>query len=138
MDLSNLRWLDKLPKTMTEVAGKLALHLGEDAQTVTSQLKGALTSVARMAMDLVWAHTGQDAHGGGKDGTLRFANGVLPEALHRTSATDPISGHWLVQSAGSPGCGRESHRQRRSVPSRAVRPALCPTGWHCAALWAAW
>ena len=59
MDLSNLRWLDKLPKTMTEVAGKLALHLGEDVQTVTSQLKGALTTVARMAMDLVWAHTGQ-------------------------------------------------------------------------------
>lgn len=82
MDLSNLRWLDKLPKTMTEVAGKLALHLGEDVQTVTSQLKGALTSVARMAMDLVWAHTGQDAHGSGKDGTLRFAHGVLPEALH--------------------------------------------------------
>jgi len=82
MDLSNLRWLDKLPKTMNDVAGKLALHLGEDVQTVTSQLKGALTSVARMAMDLVWAHTGQDAHGGGKDGTLRFANGVLPEALH--------------------------------------------------------
>ena len=82
MDLSNLRWLDKLPKTMNEVASKLALHIGEDVQTVTSQLKGALTSVARMAMDLVWAHTGQDAHGGGKDGTLRFANGVLPDALH--------------------------------------------------------
>ena len=82
MDLSNLRWLDKVPKTMSEVAGKLALHLGEDVQTVTSQLKGALTSVARMAMDLVWAHTGQNARGEGNDGTLRFASGVLPEALH--------------------------------------------------------
>ena len=82
MDLSNLRWLDKVPKTMSEVAGKLALHLGEDVQTVTSQIKGALTSVARMAMDLVWAHTGQNARGEGNDGTLRFANGALPEALH--------------------------------------------------------
>ena len=82
MDLSNLRWLDKLPKAMNEVAGKLALHIGEDVQTVTSQLKGALTTLARMAMDLVWAHTGQNARGEGNDGTLRFANGVLPDALH--------------------------------------------------------
>jgi len=81
MDLSNLRWLDKLPKTMTEVAGKLALHVGEDVQTVTSQLKAALTTLARMAMDLVWEHTGRNAQGGGNDGTLRFANGVLPDAL---------------------------------------------------------
>jgi len=81
MDLSNLRWLDKLPKTMTEVAGKLALHVGEDVQTVTSQLKAALTTLARMAMDLVWAQTGRNARGEGNDGTLRFANGVLPDAL---------------------------------------------------------
>jgi ATP-dependent DNA helicase DinG len=81
MDVSNLRWLDKLPKTMNEVAAKLALHVGEDVQTVTSQLKGALTTLARMAMDLVWAQTGKNARGEGQDGTLRFANGVLPEAL---------------------------------------------------------
>ena len=81
MDVSNLRWLDKLPKTMNEVAGKLALHVGEDVQTVTSQLKAALTTLARMAMDLVWAQTGKNARGEAQDGTLRFANGVLPEAL---------------------------------------------------------
>jgi ATP-dependent DNA helicase DinG len=82
MDLSNLRWLDKLPKTMNEVAAKLQLNVGEDVQTVSSQLKGALTTLARMAMDLVWASTGKNAQGEGQDGTLRFANGVLPEALH--------------------------------------------------------
>jgi ATP-dependent DNA helicase DinG len=81
MDVSNLRWLDKLPKTMNEVAAKLALHVGEDVQTVTSQLKTALTTLARMAMDLVWAQTGKNTRGEGQDGTLRFANGVLPEAL---------------------------------------------------------
>lgn len=86
MDLSNLRWLDKLPKTMQEVAAKLNLHIGEDVQTVTSQLKGTLTSLARMAMDLVWETTGKNAVGGGNDGTLRFANGVLPEALHEPVA----------------------------------------------------
>ena len=81
MDLSNLRWLDKLPKTMIDVAGKLHLHLGDEIQTVTSQLKAALTTLARMAMELVWAQTGKNARGEGQDGTLRFANGVLPEAL---------------------------------------------------------
>ena len=86
MDLSNLRWLDKVPKTIVEVAGKLALHPGDDVQTVTSQLKGALTTLARMAMELVWAQTGKNARGEGNDGTLRFAHGVLPEAL-----TEPVT-----------------------------------------------
>lgn len=86
MDLSNLRWLDKLPKILQEVSSKLNLHLGEDVNTVTSQLKGALTTLARMAMDLVWAQTGINAHGEGQDGTLRFANGKLPEDL-----VDPVT-----------------------------------------------
>ena len=81
MDMSNLRWLDKLPKILQEVSTALQLHIGEDVATVTSQLKGALTQLARMAMELVWAHTGQNAQGEGQDGTLRFAHGVLPEAL---------------------------------------------------------
>ncbi|MFZ3218480.1 MAG: helicase C-terminal domain-containing protein, partial [Rhodoferax sp.] len=81
MDMSNLRWLDKLPKTVQDVSSRLNLHASEDVQTVTSQLKGALTTLARMAMDLVWAHTGQNARGEGQDGTLRFAHGVLPADL---------------------------------------------------------
>ncbi len=80
MDLSNLRWLDKLPKTMQEVATRLHLHLGEDVQTVCSQLRTVLTQTQKLALDLV--HDSSD----GRDGTLRFANGVLPEAL-----TDPIT-----------------------------------------------
>jgi len=89
MDMSNLRWLDKLPKVLQEVSSKLQVELSEDVNTVTSQLKGALTTLARMAMDLVWAHTGKFASTGGsegQDGTLRFANGVLPEELK-----DPIT-----------------------------------------------
>ncbi|MES2952139.1 MAG: ATP-dependent DNA helicase DinG [Pseudomonadota bacterium] len=81
MDLSNLRWLDKLPKILGEVSNALHLHVGEDVATVTSQLKGALTQLARMAMELVWEQTGQNAQGEGQDGTLRFAHGKLPEAL---------------------------------------------------------
>ena len=81
MDLSNLRWLDKLPKTMQEVATRMHLHEGSDVATVTTQLKGVLTQVARMAMDMVWAQTGREASGEGIDGSLRFANGQLPEEL---------------------------------------------------------
>ena len=80
MDLSSLRWLDKLPKILTEVSRSLQLSLTEDVATVASQLKGALQQLARMALDLVHTSTL------GKDGTLRFANGVLPETL-----TDPVA-----------------------------------------------
>jgi ATP-dependent DNA helicase DinG len=80
MDLSNMRWLDKLPKTMQDVAGKLHLHLGEDVTTVCSQLRTVLTQTQKLVMDMV--HDSTD----GKDGTLRFPNGVLPETL-----TDPMT-----------------------------------------------
>ena len=80
MDLSGLRWLDKLPKILTEVSASLQLTLTEDVATVASQLKGALQQLARMALDLVHASTQ------GKDGTLRFAHGVLPQAL-----TEPVA-----------------------------------------------
>lgn len=86
MDLSNLRWLDKLPKTLQEVGARLQIPLGEDVATVTTQLKGALTQLARLAMELVWGHTGRGAQGEGLDGHLRFQHGVLPQEL-----TDPVA-----------------------------------------------
>ena len=80
MDLSNLRWLDRLPKTLQDVAGKLLLSLPEDVQTASSNLKANLTTLARMALDTVWAHTGRNARGEGQDGQFRFSQGLLPEA----------------------------------------------------------
>jgi ATP-dependent DNA helicase DinG len=78
MDVSNLRWLDRLPKILQDVSSSLQLQLGQDVDTISSQLKGALTQLARMALDMV--HTSTD----GKDGILRFANGQLPEQLTDT------------------------------------------------------
>jgi ATP-dependent DNA helicase DinG len=80
MDLSNMRWLDKLPKAMQDVAGKLHLHLGEDVTTVCSQLRTVLTQTQKLVMDMV--HDSTD----GRDGTLRFPHGELPETL-----TDPMT-----------------------------------------------
>ena len=75
MDLSNMRWLDKLPKAMQDVAGKLHLHLGEDVTTVCSQLRTVLTQAQKLVMDMVHDSTA------GSDGTLRFPNGELPDTL---------------------------------------------------------
>jgi ATP-dependent DNA helicase DinG len=80
MDLSNLRWLERLPKTMVEVSGKLHLMLAEDVNTLCSQLKTAISQMARMAMELVRQHVNT------QEGVLRFANGVLPDALHEPVA----------------------------------------------------
>ena len=88
VDLGNLRWLDQLPKAMKEVANALELELAEDPSTVASQLKGVFNTLARMVLDLVHASTG------GRDGTLRFAHGVLPDALH-----EPVS-QLHAQAAG--------------------------------------
>lgn len=118
MDLSNLRWLDKLPKTMQEVSSKLSLHLGEDVQTISSQLKSALTHLARQTMDAVWAQTGQDAQGGGKDGTLRFANGVLPPDL--SPAVEQIHTQASGLSQALEALGAEIKTLAKEDPSRAA------------------
>ena len=75
MDLSNMRWLDKLPKAMQDVAGKLHLHLGEDVTTVCAQLRTVLTQTQKLVLDMVHESTE------GRDGTLRFPNGELPDTL---------------------------------------------------------
>ena len=80
VDFGSLRWLDQLPKAMKEVAKALELELSEDPAIVTSQLKAVFNTLARMVLELVHASTG------GQDGTLRFAHGVLPDALH-----EPVS-----------------------------------------------
>lgn len=80
MDLSSLRWLDKLPKTLHEVSEKIHATLAQDVTTLAQQLKTALFDVGRMVMDLLTVNTT------GYDGTYRFKNGVLPDNF-----TDPIT-----------------------------------------------
>jgi ATP-dependent DNA helicase DinG len=75
MELASLRWLDRLPKVLQDVSKALMLDVDSDVATVSSQLKTTLTQLARRVLDLVHACTQ------GQDGTLRFAHGVLPEAL---------------------------------------------------------
>ena len=118
MDLSNLRWMDKCPKILQEVASTLQLQVGEDVTTITSQLKGVLTQLARMAMEMMWEHTGRNADGAGQDGTLRFAHGVLPEAL-----VEPLT-QILAQATGLSkaleALGLEVKAVAKEEPSQAV------------------
>ena len=113
MDLSSLRWLDRLPKILQEVSTTLHLQLTEDVTTLASQLKAALTQLARMTMDMVHASTD------GKDGTLRFANGQLPDAL-----TDPVTlihGHAQGLSKALEALGAEVKLLAKEDPPQAMR-----------------
>lgn len=80
MDLSNLRWLDRLPRIMLEVGEKMHSELGEDVTTLARDLKAALHDLGRMMMDLLRSTVV------GYDGTQRWPGGVLPEALHEPVA----------------------------------------------------
>ena len=85
MDVSNLRWLDKLPKALQEVSKRLYLDMAQDVGTLAGQLKTALTELARLCMDMVFEHTHN------QDGSFRFANGLLPDTLRDPVAL--INGH---------------------------------------------
>lgn len=80
MDLSNLRWLDRLPRIMLEVGEKMHSELGEDVTTLARDLKAALHDLGRLMMDLLRSTVV------GYDGTQRWPGGVLPEALHEPVA----------------------------------------------------
>lgn len=80
MDLSNLRWLDRLPKTLQDVAGSLLLSLQDDVQSVSSSLKTNLTALARMALDTVGSEAGRHPRGEGQLVQFRLAKGQLPDA----------------------------------------------------------
>jgi ATP-dependent DNA helicase DinG len=115
MDLSSLRWLDKLPKILQEVSGKLQLTLAQDVNTVTSQLKTALSQLARMALDMVHASTD------GQDGVLRFAHGELPDTLH-----DPVTlihGHAEGLSKALEALGQEVKLLAKEDPGQALQCA---------------
>ncbi|PIY27625.1 MAG: ATP-dependent DNA helicase DinG [Comamonadaceae bacterium CG_4_9_14_3_um_filter_60_33] len=75
MDLSGLRWLDKLPKVLIEVADKIGMALAQDVTTLAQQLKTALLEAGRLALELVrGTSTGYDT-------VFRFKDGVVPEVM---------------------------------------------------------
>jgi ATP-dependent DNA helicase DinG len=116
MDLSALRWLDKLPKVLLEVSGKINLALTQDVSTLAQQLKSALLDLGRLAMDLL-----QDASNE-HETSCRFNQGVMPEAL--TQPLTLIQGHAGGLSAALEALGAELKRRARDDPAQALGSSL--------------
>ncbi len=116
MDLSHLRWLDKLPRTLQQVSEKIQVALAQDVATLAQQLNAALQDLARMVMDLLaLASTGYDAQ-------HRFPNGVLPQAWHEPLGL--IQGHAAGLSKVLEALGAELKRIARDDPSQAASCSL--------------
>lgn len=116
MDLSNLRWLDKLPKALYEVSEKLQLVPAQDVATLAQQLKVALHDVGRILMDLLTVSTA------GYDAVHRFPNGVLPDDLR-----DPmtlIQGHAAGLSKVLEALGAEVKLRAKEDPTQAASCSL--------------
>ncbi len=116
MELSSLRWLDKLPRTLQEVSEKIQVALAQDVGTLAQQLKAALQDTGRLVMDLL------DLSRTGYDAVYRFKNGVLPEALR-----DPmtlIQGHATGLSQALEALGAQVKLLAREDPAQAVSCSL--------------
>jgi ATP-dependent DNA helicase DinG len=116
MDLSNLRWLDRLPRNLLDVAEKMGYLPTQDVNTLAQQLHAALGNAARIGMDLLRQISPS------YDVVHRFADGLLPEVLR-----DPmtlIRGHAQALSDVLEALGAEIKTRAKEDPSQAARLAL--------------
>jgi ATP-dependent DNA helicase DinG len=112
MDLTGLRWLDKLPKTLIEVADKMGFVLAQDVTTLAQQLKTALLDAGRLALELV---RGLSA---GYDTVYRFKDGIVPEAMLEPFKL--IHGHAAALSDALEALGAELKARAKEDPSQAA------------------
>lgn len=116
MDLSGLRWLDKLPKILHEVAEKMGVAVEQDVITLAQQLKTALLDAGRIAMDLLRGVT--DSY----DIVHRFPDGELPGAF-----MDPMSliqGHAKGLSEVLEALGAELKARAKEDPTQAAQNSV--------------
>ena len=113
MDLSGLRWLDKLPRILLDVAEKLGYAVAQDVTTLAQQLKTAMLDAGRIAMDLlrVVATSYDVVH--------RFKDGQLPEALVEPMTL--IQGHARGLSDVLEALGAELKLRAKEDPSQAAQ-----------------
>ena len=116
MDLSNLRWLDKLPKALQEVSEKIQMTLEQDVSTLAQQLKGALIDLGRLLMDYL------KSSGAGFEGVHRFSAGVLPAQLLEPMAL--IQGHSGGLSKALEALGAELKLRSKEDPAQALPNSL--------------
>lgn len=112
MDLSGLRWLDKLPKILIDVADKIGFVLAQDITTLAQQLKTALLEGSRLAMELVRSVSA------GYDTVYRFKDGVVPEVMLEPFKL--IHGHAVALSDALEALGAELKARAKEDPSQAA------------------
>jgi ATP-dependent DNA helicase DinG len=113
MDLSGLRWLDKLPRILHDVAEKMGYALAQDVTTLSQQLKTALLDAGRIAMDLLRMVAPS------YDIVHRFRDGVLPESL--TAPMTLIHGHARGLSDALEALGAELKLRAKEDPPQAAQ-----------------
>jgi len=113
MDISNLRWLDKLPRILLEVADKMGYMVAQDVSTLAQQLRQAINDAGRIGMDLLRQLSPSF------DQVQRFANGVLPDALQPPLAL--ILGHARALSDVLEALGTELKTRAKEDPLQAAR-----------------
>lgn len=116
MDLTGLRWLDKLPKILHEVAEKMGVAVEQDVATLAQQLKTALLDAGRITMDLLRGVTAS------YDIVHRFADGVLPEAFIEPMTL--IHGHAGGLSEVLEALGAELKARAKEDPSQAAQNSV--------------
>ena len=116
MDMSNLRWLDRLPRVLLEVAEKMGFAVTQDVATLAQQLRLALNDAARIGIELVRQVSST------YDQVERFAHGVLPEVL--TAPMTLIHGHARGLSEVLEALGAEIKARAKEEPNLAALYSL--------------
>ncbi|MDD2810995.1 ATP-dependent DNA helicase DinG [Rhodoferax sp.] len=116
MDLSGLRWLDKLPKILLDVADKMGVQLTQDVATLAQQLKTALLQASSLAMDFLRGVASS------YDVVHRFKEGVVPEAMLEPFRL--IHGHAQALSDALEALGKELKLRTKEDPSQATQSAV--------------
>ncbi len=113
MDLSGLRWLDKLPKILIEVADKMGFVLAQDVTTLAQQLKTGLLEASRLTMEFLRGQTRS------YDVVHRFKEGVVPDAMLEPFKL--IHGHATALSDALEALGAELKLRAKEDPSQAAQ-----------------
>jgi len=116
MDLSNLRWLDKLPRALREISAKIHRVTGQDVDTLAQQLRAGLNELARLLMDRF------SPPAAGQDSLHRLPGGVVPTELQAPLGL--IQGHAAGLSAELEALGAELKRLAREDPAQALPCSL--------------
>lgn len=116
MDLSGLRWLDKLPRILMDVAEKMGYLLAQDVSTLAQQLKTAMLDSGRIAMDLLRVVSTS------YDTVHRFKDGLLPDALNEPMTL--IQGHAQGLSQALEALGAELKLRAKEDPTQAANCAV--------------